>query len=205
MKTPFFRWVSLLLALTFLVASCTPAPATPAPREATSPPAVAIDCGGAAAGDTVTMMSQWTGAEEEKINAILAPFSEACGVEIVAESTRDEAVLDTRVKSDPPDILFWPSQSPAQLYTAQLQDLASVGAHTENYADFWVDQGTVNGRLLVVPAKADIKTLIWYSPAQFEAFGYTVPTTFDELDALVGQMVADGNIPWSVGFGTGPA
>jgi alpha-glucoside transport system substrate-binding protein len=53
--------------------------------------------------------------------------------------------------------------------------------------------------------KSEIKTIIWYSPSSFEAFGYEVPQTWDELDALVEQMVADGNIPWSMGFESGDA
>jgi alpha-glucoside transport system substrate-binding protein len=167
--------------------------------------APAIDCGGASAGDTLTVMYQWSGAEEEKINAVFAPFVDECGVSIVAESTRDLAVLDTRAKSDPPDLLFWPSTAPSLLYTDQLQDLASIGANADNYADYWLDIGSVGGAWLAVPVKADIKTIIWYSPVQFEAFGYAVPTTFDELDALVEQMVADGNVPWSMGFGSGAA
>jgi alpha-glucoside transport system substrate-binding protein len=164
-----------------------------------------IECGGAAAGDTISMLSQWSGAEGEKLNAILAPFVEECGVEIVAEDTRDAAVLDTKAKSTPPDILFWPSTSPALLYTEQLQDMVSAGAHLDNYPDYWRSIGTVSGRWLAIPVKADIKTIVWYSPAQFEAFGYSVPTTFAELDALVEQMVADGNIPWSMGMESGSA
>ncbi len=58
----------------------------------------------------------------------------------------------------------------------------------------------MNGSWLATPVKADIKSIIWYSPAQFEAFGYQVPTTWDELNALVEKMVADGNVPWSMGF-----
>jgi alpha-glucoside transport system substrate-binding protein len=150
-------------------------------------------------------MYQWSGAEEEKINAIFKPFIDACGVEIVAESTRDNAVLDTRVKSEPPDLLFWPSTAPLTLYKDQLQDMAALGANADNYAGYWTDLGTVDGTLLMLPVKADIKTLIWYSPVQFDAFGYAVPTTFEELDALVEQMVADGNVPWSMGFGSDAA
>jgi alpha-glucoside transport system substrate-binding protein len=91
------------------------------------------------------------------------------------------------------------------LYTEQLKDLSSLGGHSENYAAFWQDLGTVSGMWLAVPVKADIKSIIWYSPVQFETFGYEVPTTFDELNALVDQMVADGNVPWSMGFESGPA
>jgi hypothetical protein len=70
---------------------------------------------GVSAGDTLTVMYQWSGAEEEKINSIFKPFVDACGVEIVANSTRDAAVLDTAAKSVPPDLLFWPSTSPSLL------------------------------------------------------------------------------------------
>ncbi|MDD5468733.1 MAG: hypothetical protein PHS96_13100 [Anaerolineales bacterium] len=184
-----------------------PAPPTEAP-EATTPSeeeAPAIDCMGASVGDTLTVMYQWTGAEEEKINAIFKPFVDACGIEIVAEATRDAAVLDTRVKSTPPDILFWPTTAPLTLYTDQLKDLGELSANAENYADYWIEMGAMDGRWLALPVKADIKSIIWYSPVQFEAFGYEIPATFEELESLVEQMVADDNVPWSMGFESGPA
>ncbi len=212
MKSKWLKWFALSVMLALLAAACggtaTPEEPAPPPPEGPPPPpaeGAMIDCMGASSGDQVTVMYQWSGTEEERINAILAPFVEECGVEVVSESTRDAAVLDTRVQSDPPDVLFWPSTAPALLYTDQMQDLGSVGAHAENYADFWIEQGTFSGRWLVLPAKADIKTIIWYSPIQFETFGYEVPTTFEELDALVEQMVADGNTPWSMGFESGAA
>src|SRR5659263_225331 len=93
------------------VAATTEAP-TVAPTEAPTTAPVATICGDAKSGDTLTVMYQWTGAEEEKINAIFKPFIDQCGVKIVAESTRDAGVLDTRVKSTPPDILFWPTTAP---------------------------------------------------------------------------------------------
>jgi len=121
-------------------------------------------------------------------------------VKLVANSTRDAAVLDTAVKSTPPDMLFWPTSSPLNLYSSQLKDLTQLGVDPSNYADYWVKMGTVNGTLLMLPAKTDIKTIIWYSPAQFEANGYTVPTSLDELNTLVEQMVANGQVPWAMGF-----
>lgn len=180
------------------------APAVEVPAEA--PVAEApIDCMGAQAGDTVTVMYQWSGAEEEKINAILKPFVDACGIQVVAESTRDMAVLDTKAKSTPPDVLFWPTTAPMKLYTSQLKPLSDLGASADNYASFWRDLGTEDGQWLAVPVKADIKSIVWYSPAQFAAFGYEVPQTFAELDALVEKMAADGNVPWSMGMESGPA
>src|SRR5688572_30926387 len=67
-----------------------------------------IDCRGAAQGDTVTMLYQWSGTEEASLNQILQPVLEACGIAIEPESTRDQALLDTRVQGgNPPDIAFW--------------------------------------------------------------------------------------------------
>lgn len=213
MLSKFTKVLVVIVALSLLVAAC--APATPTPTEAppTEPPppteapteAPPEMCMGAQPGDQLTVMYQWSGAEEEKINAIFKPLVDACGIEIVAESTRDDAVLDARVQSIPPDILFWPNTSPLKLYQDKLKVLSDVGADANNYAQYWVDMGTVDGNWLAIPVKADIKSIVWYSPAQFEAFGYTVPTTFEELDALVEQMVADGNVPWSMGMESGPA
>ena len=104
--------------------------ATTAP---TAAPA-AIDCKGAASGDTLTVVYQWSGTEEESFNTIIKPFVDACGIKVNGQSTRDAAVLDTMVKSTPPDVLFWPDLSPLKLYTAQLLPLDTVSADTTNYA-----------------------------------------------------------------------
>ena len=77
--------------------------------------------------------------------------------------------------------------------------------HPESYDDFFLAPMTIDGKWLGLPIKADVKSIIWYSPTNFEALGYTVPTTWEELDALVEQMVADGNVPWSMGFESGDA
>ncbi|RIK32739.1 MAG: hypothetical protein DCC52_04980, partial [Chloroflexi bacterium] len=54
------------------------------------------------------MLYQWSGQEEEKLNQILKPLVDACGLVIKPESTRDQALLDTKVQAGtPPDIAFW--------------------------------------------------------------------------------------------------
>lgn len=172
-----------------------------------TPGAVAgtIDCMGAKQGDTISMLYQWSGQEEARLNEILKPLVDACGIVIKPESTRDQALLDTRVKAGtPPDIAFWNVTQLTQ-YQNQLIPMDQLGADRSNYAPFFVDPGTIGGKWLGLPVKADIKTIIWYSPAVFEAKGYTVPTTWEELDALVEKMVANGDVPWSMGFESGDA
>ena len=172
----------------------------------TEPPAMSeIDCMGAQPGDEISMFYQWSGQEEERLNQILQPLVDACGIVLKPESTRDQALLDTRVQAGtPPDIAFWNVVQLAQ-YQDKLKAMTDLGVNGANYADYWKTIGTVNGRWLGLPVKADPKTLIWYSPANFAAFGYQVPTTWDELDALVEKMVADGRVPWSMGLESGDA
>jgi len=180
-----------------------PPVATAAPATLVPVTGANIDCMGASSGDQLTLVYEWSGSEQASFNAVVKPFVDACGVQLNATTSRDPAVLDTMVRSAPPDVLFWPDLSPLKLYASMLKPLDSVGGDKNNYASFWIGMGTVNGQWLAIPAKADVKSIIWYSPAQFQALGYTIPTTFADLQTLVDKMVADGNVPWSMGFNNG--
>jgi alpha-glucoside transport system substrate-binding protein len=226
MKTNRILWtlVSVVLLASMALAACGPTP-TPAPTAApataapateapmteaptvapTEAPMAQIDCMGAQSGDEISMLYQWSGTEEENLNKILAPLVDACGIVLKPESTRDQALLDTRVQAGtPPDIAFWNVTQLTQ-YQDKLVPMTDLGVNGDNYADYWKAIGTVNGKWLGLPVKADPKTLIWYSPTNFDAFGYTVPTTWDDLNTLVEKMVADGNVPWSMGLESGDA
>ena len=54
-----------------------------------------------------------------------------------------------------------------------------------------------------IPYKVDVKSVVWYPIKAFEAAGYEVPTTWDELIALSDQIVADGKAaPGASAFAT---
>ena len=74
-----------------------------------------------------------------------------------------------------------------------LKPMDSLGASKDAYIPGSINPGVINGTWLGLPVKTDLKTIIWYSPANFQALGYTVPTTWDELNTLVEKMVSDGN------------
>jgi len=222
MSKRLWQTLSVVMVLALALAACTPAatptaaPTAAPPAAATQPPAQSptqapaapageIDCMGAQAGDTISMLYQWSGVEEASLNQVLQPLVDKCGIALKPESTRDQALLDTRVQAGtPPDIAFW---NVAQLvqYKDKLIPMDQLGANRSNYADFFVTPGTVDGKWLGLPVKADVKTIIWYSPVVFQAKGYTVPKTWDELNALVDKMVANGDVPWSMGFESGDA
>jgi alpha-glucoside transport system substrate-binding protein len=201
MKKVIWQTIALFVVTAMLLAACGGGAA--APEE---PAAVSDEmCMGAQPGDEVSMLYQWSGQEEERLNQILQPLVDTCGIVLAPESTRDQALLDTRVQAGtPPDIAFWQVTQLVQ-YQDQLKTMDSLGANRDNYSDFFLEPMTIDGKWLGLPVKADIKSIIWYSPANFEALGYSVPSTWDELDALVEQMVADGNVPWSMGLESGDA
>jgi len=216
-----FKILTGLILASLVLAACG-ASATPTPEMTEAPPvmtdepvateeAVMTDeptpemCMGAKPGDELSLLYQWSGQEEERLNQILQPLVETCGIVLKPESTRDQALLDTRVQAGtPPDVAFWQVTQLVQ-YQGKLQAMDELGADKSSYSDFFLDPMTVDGRWLGLPIKADIKSIIWYSPVNFEAFGYTVPTTWEELDALVEKMAADGNVPWAMGMGSGDA
>lgn len=180
-----------------------PAAEEPAAEEPVAEEPAAV-CMGASPGDEVTMLYIWSGDEEASFQAAVAPLVEECGITIVAESSRDQALLDTRVESgDPYDIVIWATTGPLVSYPDQLISIDSVGGDGSNYSDAWKAQAA--GEWMAVGVKADPKSLVWYSPVNFDALGYSVPTTWDAFTALADQMVADGNVPFSMGFESGDA
>jgi alpha-glucoside transport system substrate-binding protein len=52
---------------------------------------------------------------------------------------------------------------------------------------------------------ASVKGFIWYSPATFEANGWAIPQTWDELLALTQTIADSGQVPWCAGFGSDAA
>lgn len=205
--------MALLLGAALVISACTPqqteVPATEPPMTeapATEAPAGQPEmCMGAQPGDTISMLYQWSGEEEARLTEILQPLVDACGLVLQPESTRDQGLLDTRVQAGtPPDVAFWNVTQLTQ-YQDQLFAMDELGASQDSYIPGATDPGVIGGRWLGLPVKSDVKTIIWYSPLNFEAFGYAVPGTWEELDALVEQMVADGNVPWSLGMESGDA
>jgi alpha-glucoside transport system substrate-binding protein len=82
----------------------------------------------------------------------------------------------------------------------------------DNYAagQSWVDLGTYSDatgadQFYGFFYNVNVKSLVWYSPENFEDAGYDVPETMEDLIALSEQMIADGETPWCIGLGSGPA
>jgi alpha-glucoside transport system substrate-binding protein len=166
----------------------------------------AIDCKGGE-GSEVSMLAVWAGDEETRLIEIFQPLIDACDITFTYEGTRDlNAVLATRVEGgNPPDITLMPNVGAFEQYKDNLIPLDQVEANLDNYAQGWIDLGTVDGEVYGVFVKSDVKSLVWYSPVAFEAAGYETPGTWGEFVALVEQIKDDGGVPLSMGMESGSA
>ncbi len=192
--------LALMLASMFVVAGCQPV-------DEVEPPDNDVEVMG-----TVSVMGVWGGDELAAFEEVVAGWETATGGTVEFESTRDlSAILRTRVAGgNPPDLAVLPNPALMQEFAVDgelvaLGDILDMGMMTSDYSDAWIDLGTVDGNLYGVFVKAATKSTVWYNPAEFEAAGYDIPETWDELIALSDQIVADGNTPWSIGIESGGA
>jgi alpha-glucoside transport system substrate-binding protein len=169
-------------------------------------------------GETLTVFGPWRGDDEKLVQSILDYFREATGADVKyssSENYEQQIVIDTEAGS-PPNIAILPQPG-------LLADLAAKGRLVpltdadstfikENYGagPSWAKLGTFKDKdgaekFFAFPYKADVKSLVWYSPENFKDAGYAVPKTMEELIALSDKIVKDGGKPWCIGLGSGGA
>ncbi|MEM8630229.1 MAG: ABC transporter substrate-binding protein [Pseudomonadota bacterium] len=169
-------------------------------------------------GQTVTVFGPWLSPENEYFQNVLAYFEGATGAEAVytgSDGFEQQIVVDAEAGS-PPNIAVFPQPGLAAVMAGQglLTPLGGDWAAwiADNYAagSSWVDLGTYpdvdgNPQTYGFFYNVNVKSLVWYSPENFEDAGYDVPETMEDLKALTEQIAADGETPWCIGLGSGPA
>ena len=173
---------------------------------------------GAATAEKLTVFGPWLGPDQDSVEAVLADFAAQSGhdVSYVGSDSFEQQILVDAEAGSAPNIAVFPQPGLAS-------DMASRGFLVpladgtgdwirENYAagQSWVDLGTYagadgNDHLYGFFYKVDVKSLVWYSPENFEDADYEIPSTMEELKALNDQIVADGGTPWCIGLGSGGA
>jgi alpha-glucoside transport system substrate-binding protein len=163
-------------------------------------------------GGTVSVLAVWGGQELEVFKEMVKPFEARTGIRVQYEGTRDiDAVLTTRVQAgNPPDIAALPGPGKmAELAKAgKLVDLRGVldmEQIRKDYAQGWLEMGTVDGKLVGVFLKAAIKGLVWYNPKALQAAGIAIPTGWDQLMADSRRLADAGTTPWAIGLESGAA
>jgi alpha-glucoside transport system substrate-binding protein len=205
----------LLLATAILLAACGDGDATgtAGPQDAT------IDCGdipdqGDLGGATVDIFGAFTSTDADGVNRVIdecfnQPFDAAANYE---GSDSFETQIQIRVDGgNAPDLALFPqpgavvgqAQRGAALSLEELGfDLADL---EEVYGEYLMSLGEHDGQHYGIPASVNLKSLIWHNLPVFEAQGYEIPDTWDELLALSDQMVTDGYTPWCIGSGSDDA
>jgi alpha-glucoside transport system substrate-binding protein len=154
---------------------------------------------------TVHVIAQWSGGEQANFMAVMKPFLDSTGIKMAYTATRDEdAILRSNVAAgNPPDLAAAPSPQLLTQFAQQgkviaLNSAVDMTALQANYAKSWIDLGEPlhDGKLYQVFSWADLKGLIWYDPANFQAKGYNVPNSWDSLLALQTQIKSTGTTPW---------
>jgi alpha-glucoside transport system substrate-binding protein len=167
-------------------------------------------------GTAVTMAGPFTDNDAVKFEESVKDFEERTGIDIQYEGSKEfEAAITIRVEGgDAPDIVDFPQPGLLNTFVQKslVMDLSTVinPAWIEgNYSTAWQEMGMMTGPdgpiTAGIWARANGKSLVWYPKAEFDAAGYTIPETWDELLALTELIASDGDTPWCVGIESGAA
>ncbi len=182
--------VALTSAAALILAACsTNSPDTPSqPGESPA---------GDLSGVTLNVAAAWSGAEQENFEQVLDAFETATGARVNYTSFGDQAAttLGTQIAGgNPPDVAVLPQPALMQQY-ARDGNLAPLSQDTlaqveANYAESWLELGSVDGVTYGVWFKASNKSTIWYNDDIYSQAGATAPGDWDDfLDQL--QLVSD--------------
>ncbi|MCG8452970.1 MAG: ABC transporter substrate-binding protein [Spirochaetales bacterium] len=164
----------------------------------------------------VTMTGPFVDNDAIKFDAAVAAFEEETGIDIQYEGSKEfEASIAIRVEGgNPPDVVDFPQPGLLANFVAKghVIDLSSVldmNKVKSNYIQSWLDMATMespDGPIMAgVWNRVNGKSLVWYNKAEFDAAGYEIPETWEELETLQKAILADGDSPWAMGIESGAA
>lgn len=166
-------------------------------------------CGGSDASEEaadVEVFGNWVGEPAERFRDVLSAFEDQSGLTVRYLGSRQfNGDLRERIgDGDAPDIAI--VSQPALLFALAAEgDIPPLPADIAtrvraNLPPAAAGLGNLDGDLVGVPFRLHLKSLVWYSPDEFGARDYTVPTTWEELAALTDRMRDDGLTPWCAGI-----
>ena len=169
----------------------------------------------ALAGTTVTMAAS-TLRDDDGFARQLEAFTELTGIKIDLGSSEEQDVVNIATGDlDRPDLVGFQSGIPTWARSRAIDIGQFVDTRTlrSDFGDYLLGIGTLSpaeatthagtGTVRAIPLTVDLKGLVFYPKAEFQAAGYEVPASWDELVALSHQIVADGGTPWCFGFASG--
>jgi alpha-glucoside transport system substrate-binding protein len=167
-------------------------------------------------GTVVTMAGPFTDEDTVKFENSIAEFEEMTGIDIQYEGSKEfETTISVRVDAgDPPDIADFPQPGLLANFArdGKVVDVSSfmnMGWLQENYLQSWLDMAMMEGAdgqiMAGIWARFNGKSQVWYPKKAWDAAGYEIPETWDDLMALTQMIVDDGDTPWCIGIESGTA
>jgi alpha-glucoside transport system substrate-binding protein len=168
-------------------------------------------------GTEVTVDGPFTDPDDLRFFESVEAFEDATGITINYIGDKEfEARLAIAVDAgNPPDIADFPQPGKAANFARQGHIVDPTTWIPESwlrqqYNQSWLDMGMVEGpgggRMNAgVWHRFNGKSLVWYPKDDFDAAGYTIPETWDELLALTQLIADDGDAAWCIGIESGAA
>ena len=170
---------------------------------------IAVACGGGSLeGEEVFITGALVGNDADGFQENFDSFTEETGIVVSYQGSDNfEQEIQIQMESgDTPDISLFPQpggvvDAAKRGYLVSMQDLGvDMEEYKASFSPYIVGLGEVDGANYGGAHAFNLKSIIWYQPAEFEARGYSVPTTWDEMIALADQIVADGMNPFCFGM-----
>ncbi|MFG2841179.1 ABC transporter substrate-binding protein [Streptomyces zaomyceticus] len=181
------------------------------PRVSGSRAHTTADCGpyaryGEHPGTEVTVYAENRDREADLFEDTWADFAYCTGIDVRYEGDGEfEARIQLRVDGgNAPDVAFFPQPGLLERFAREgrLKPASAgvVALAKQGWSDDWNGYATVDGTLYGTPLVANVKSLVWYSPAFFRDRGLSVPRTWSELMAVTEKVAASGVKPWCAGI-----
>jgi alpha-glucoside transport system substrate-binding protein len=165
------------------------------------------------AGNSVVIEVGFDARGLELLQQAMIPFVERTGINAQIRAIPD--VFDSYIAGvaevgNPPDIVSFPQPGyladfAHQGHLVALDSFMDEVYLRQQYTDPILELGTVDGAVYGAHHLANLKGLIWYAKDDFDAAGYELPQTWEELMALSQEIAADGRTPWCIGIENGTA
>jgi len=204
------------LGLSLALVACGGGSSAPSSSAAGGSPAAGSECAdytqyGSLAGKTVSVYAGIVTPEDKPHIDSYKPFEKCTGATIKYEADKAfEAQILVRAKAgNPPDVALIPQPGLLKQLVATGKVVKAPEPVSKNTDKFWNKDfkkyGTVDGTFYAAPLGSSLKSLVWYSPAEFKNKGIEIPKTLDELKAVSDKLSEGNRKPWCAGIASGEA
>ena len=155
---------------------------------------------------TIEVMYAFAGEQEAGFKAEVDAWAEENDVTVnYAQTGNFNQLINTRVQgNDAPDVALFPQPGIMRDLAEQdlLLDLSDVvdSGDLDAMIQGVVETGQVDGTQYALPMSINVKSIVFYPKGPFEAAGYEIPETYDDLVALSDQIQETGTTPWCFGI-----